>query len=65
MWPEMLAIHFGGRRKKRRGEKEKQDKDTGEGTATRRNQYTNTNADRVIDKPALTTGGRTLSAIIG
>lgn len=64
MWPEKLASRGwweeGGRKRQ-----EKRDKDTGEETATRPDQYTNTNADRVIDKPPLTTGGRTLSAIIG
>lgn len=48
---------------------EKEDKDTGEETVTRRaalpDQYTNTNADTVIDKPLLTTEGRKLSTIIG
>lgn len=50
-------------------EEKKKDKDAREETATRRaaspDRYTNTNADTVIDKPALTTGGRTLSAVIG
>lgn len=45
------------------------DKDTGEETLTQRaalpDQYTNTNADTVIDEPLLTTEGRKLSTIIG
>lgn len=45
------------------------DKDTGEETVTQRaalpDQYTNTNADTVIDEPLLTTEGRKLSTIIG
>lgn len=48
---------------------EKPDKDTGEETLTQRaalpDQYTNTDADIVIDKPLLTTEGRKLSTIIG
>lgn len=54
---------------KRKEEKKKSDKDIGEKTATQRaalpDQYTNTNADIVIDKPLLTTEGRKLSTIIG
>lgn len=52
-----------------RGGCEKPDKDTGEETLTQRaalpDQYTNTNADIVIDKPLLTTEGRKLSTITG
>lgn len=47
----------------------KSDKDIGEETLTQgaalTDQYTNTNADIMIDKPLLTTGGRKLSTIIG
>ena len=57
------------RRRKRGAGCEKEDKDTGEETVTQRaalpDQYTNTNADIVIDKPLLTTEGRKLSTIIG
>lgn len=52
-----------------KGGSEKSDKDIGEETLTQRaalpDQYTNTNADMVIDKPLLTTEGRKLSTIIG
>lgn len=48
---------------------EKSDKDIGGEMPTRRaarlNQYANTNAGAVIDKPALTTEGRKVSTIIG
>lgn len=51
-----------------RGGCERPVKDTGGETLTERtalpDQYTNTNADIVIDKPLLTTEGRKLSTII-
>lgn len=52
-----------------RGGGEEPDKDIGEETLTQRtappDQYTNTDADVVIDKPLLTTEGRKLSPSIG
>lgn len=70
--PRVRAVIFGWIRNSAQGAKQdgrNRDKDTGEETLTRRaglpDQYTNTNADIVIDKPLLTTEGRKLSTIIG